>query len=435
MGGRFASDVLAPDPARRRILLDVLDAALDAVDPAAVTAAALTRSRRGITVCGEQVPAPDGVTVLALGKAAPAMAAAAVDALGDLMAEGVAASVTGAGPAGLAAFRGGHPIPDEGSVAAGEALLAAAGRAGRAGAGRVVLVLISGGGSALAEVPWPGLTLDDLMFTTDALLRSGVDITRVNAVRKHCSALKGGRLAAAAAPARLVTLAISDVVGSPLDAIASGPTVADPTTFADALAVASTVQAAPAVLEHLRSGAAGAVPESPAHVPGSVFVIADGGTAARAAAQAAAAQGIEAGVVGTGLTGSARSVGAQVANAARSLSRPGMLVWAGETTVAVVGRGRGGRNQELALAAGMVLEGDDRVAVASFGTDGIDGPTDAAGGIGDGGTVGRGRSSGHDAGRALDDNDAYTFLQASGDLLVTGPTGTNVVDLVIAWRS
>ena len=164
-----------------------------------------------------------------------------------------------------------------------------------------------------------------------------------------------------------------------------------------------------------------------------IAVIADGAAAAHAAAHAARANGIEARVRATNLTGEAREAGTDVASAARALG--GLHVWAGETTVAVLGPGRGGRNQELALAAGITLEGDDRVVVASLGTDGIDGPTDAAGAIGDGGTVRRGRRAGRDARAALEANDAYPYLEATGDLLITGPTGTNVGDLVIAWRS
>lgn len=431
--------MVANDPDRRRVLVGVLDAALDAVDAADSTAGALARSGPEIAVRGERVAAPDGVTVLALGKAAPAMAAAAVEILGDLVIEGVVASTTTDGPPGMACYRGGHPAPDEGSVLAGEAMLEAARRAGRAGPGRVVLVLISGGGSAIAEVPRPGITLDDLAVTTDALLRSGADITGVNAVRKHCSALKGGRLAEAAAPARVVTLVISDVIGNPLDAVASGPTVPDPTTFADALALARDVPVAPAVLAHLRAGAEGKTPETPAG--GAVFtdavtvVVADGETAARAAVRAAHHLRIEGRVAGTELAGSARLAGAHVAATAQRLERPEMLVWCGETTVQVVGDGRGGRNQELALAAGVALDGDERVVVASLGTDGIDGPTDAAGGIGDGGTVGRSLRVGRPAQEGLDRNDAYSVMQRSGDLLICGPTGTNVGDLVIAWRS
>ncbi len=434
---RFAPEVLAPDPARRRVILEILEHAIDAVDPERVIRGALEGTGRGLLACGEEVGAPDGVTVLALGKAAPSMAEAALDVLGDLVVDGVVASPWGTGPPGLVARRGGHPVPDRGSIAAGEALLDAARRAGRAGSGRVVLVLLSGGGSATAEVPWPGLTLDDLAATTSALLRSGADITQVNAVRKHCSALKGGRLATAAHPARLVTLVISDVAGNPLDVIASGPTVPDPSTFAGALEVARGAPAAPAVLAHLESGTAGGVPETP--VGGPVFdrqvieVIADGAAAAHAAARAARGNGIEARVQGTNLAGEARDAGTDVASAARALG--GMHVWAGETTVEVLGRGLGGRNQELALAAGITLEGDDRVVVASLGTDGVDGPTDAAGAIGDGGTVARGMRARRDARAALAANDAHPYLEAAGDLLVTGPTGTNVGDVVIAWRS
>jgi hydroxypyruvate reductase len=313
-------------------------------------------------------------------------------------------------------------------------------------------VLISGGGSALLPLPADALPLADYQALTGLLLRCGADITEINAIRKHCSRLQGGQLARLAAPAQVVTLILSDVVGTPLDAIASGPTVPDPSTFADAVAILRRHgildQIPGSVRDHLLAGAAGAIPDTPK--PGDPLfqhvtnvVIGDNASAGRAAVAEAHRLGFSSALLTTFIQGEAREVGRAVAGLAQGIAcgqsdfaAPACLVLGGETTVTIRGQGTGGRNQELALAAAIALDSyplpeDVEVAVASLGTDGTDGPTDAAGGVAWPDTVARGRALGLDARAALADNDSYHYLGALGDLIVTGPTGTNVNDLIV----
>jgi len=276
-----------------------------------------------------------------------------------------------------------------------------------------------------------------LSETNWALLECGADIVDTNTVRKHLSAIKGGRLAAAASRARLVTLVLSDVVGDPLDVIASGPTVPDPTTYADALAVvdrrAIFESMSGRALGHLERGRRGLVEETPKqpHPRHEIEVIGSGAVAAEAAAAFLHSQGVAARVVSTRWVGEARE--AAVLAVATASEDDEVLIFAGETTVTVRGSGRGGRNQEAALAAAMEIDGRD-VTFLAGGTDGIDGPTDAAGGLVDGGTIDRGLAARFDPFAALADNDTYPFLAAAGDLVVTGPTGTNVADLWLLRR-
>ena len=343
----------------------------------------------------------------------------------------------------------GHPVPDAAGLA-GAAQIATllSGLTPR----DLVFVLISGGGSALLPLPVEGISLADYQALTGALLRCGADITEINTIRKHCSRLQGGQLARLAAPAQVVTLILSDVVGTPLDAIASGPTVPDRSTFADALAILTRYgildQIPGSVRGHLLTGAAGAIPDTPK--PGDPLfervtnvVIGDNASAGRAAVAEARRLGFSSALLTTFIQGEAREVGRAVAGLAQGIAcgqsdfvAPACLVLGGETTVTIRGQGSGGRNQELALAAAIALDSyplPDGVeaAVVSLGTDGTDGPTDAAGGIAWPDTVARGRALGLDARAALADNDSYPYLGALGDLIVTGPTGTNVNDLVM----
>lgn len=427
---RFDPAVSTNDPGPRGRLLHVLEAALEAVDPATAMARSLVRDGGNLRVGDREVAVPKGkVVLLALGKASVAMARAAVEVVDGLALTGVVVAPAPAQLPGLEVIVGSHPVPDERSLNAGRRLLDLA---DSAGPDDLVLALVSGGGSALAEVLVPGVGLDDLRAVTAALLRTGAPITELNTVRRHLSLLKGGGLAAAAVPARVVTLVVSDVVGNPLEVVAGGPTVADPTRPEDALRVIGdrsidVPSAVAAALENRRAA-------SGEHREGIVAVIADGAVAARAAQAAAVRLGIIADVGSTTLEGIARQVGAELAASALRLEPGTMAVYAGETTVEVRGGGRGGRNQELALAAGIALEESPGMLVASVGTDGIDGPTAAAGGIGDLGTVARGVTRGLDARSALDGNDSATYLAAVGDQLRCGPTGTNVGDVMVAYR-
>jgi hydroxypyruvate reductase len=421
-------------------------AALAAVDPATAVGRALGRD-------GDDVLLRDAngivarhrgpVCVVGAGKAAAGMARAAATLLGRSIGRGLVIVPHGGGggaPDAIAIREGAHPVPDAASVSSTDELLELV----RAADPRTLLVvLLSGGASALLAAPSDGVTLADLQALTHDLLAAGCEIGELNTVRKHCSRVTGGRLAALTAGAAACwTLVLSDVVGDDLGTIASGPTVADPTTYADALAVLARygVTPSPAVDAQLRRGAAGAVVETPK--PGDpVFarvrtqIVGRNADAVAAAAGAARARGYAVTVAGESLAGDAAPAGERVAGRLRALPGTGAvgLVAGGETTVRAEPGGVGGRCQHLAVAAALVLDGA-RAVVLAAGTDGVDGPTGAAGGCVDGETIERARAAGVDARVALETTDSHRFLAATGDLVVTGPTGTNVADVVVALR-
>jgi hydroxypyruvate reductase len=422
-------------------------AALAAVEPGAAVARALVRDGDTLVLrdAGGVVARHRGpVCVVGAGKAAPAMARAAATIVASSLTSGLVIAPHGgaSGGGGAIAIReGAHPVPDASSVASTEALLALV----RAADSRtLVVVLLSGGASALLAAPSDGVDLGGMQTLTRELLAAGCAIGALNTVRKHCSRVTGGRLAAAAvAAAACWSLVLSDVVEDDLATIASGPTVADPTTYADALAVLARhgVTPPPAVAAHLAHGAAGAIPETPK--PGDpVFartrtVLVGRNADARAAAAAAArARGYAVTIVDEPLEGDAAHAGARVATALRNLpgTGPVALVAGGETTVRARPGGVGGRCQHLAVAAAVALAGMPAVLLAA-GTDGVDGPTNSAGGCVDGETIDRARTAGLDAGAALAATDSHRLLAATGDLVVTGPTGTNVADVVVALRA
>lgn len=459
------------NPCRRQQLIEIMTAALRAVDPAEAVRRHLQRRGDILQVGGAHYDLRRfrRVIVLGGGKAGAPMAAAVMEILGDRVAGGAVVVKHGhTAPSGMWQVRfgygdgipasrplaslgpielieAGHPVPDEAGLMGARRVL---GWLNGLSAEDLVICLISGGGSALLPAPVEGVRLEDKQALTELLLRAGATINEINAVRKHCSLLKGGQLARQAAPATLITLVMSDVVGSPLDVIASGPTVPDPSTFADAYAVLERyglIEQAPAsIVAHLRQGMAGRLTETPK--PGDpcfehvqTIVIGDNRIAAQAAAECARQLGFSAQVLTTFVEGEAREVARvcaallkEEAQANAPLPRPACLILGGETTVTVRGQGKGGRNQELALAAALALDGWSDVAIVSLGTDGTDGPTDAAGAVATGWTVRAGKAVGLDAAAMLSDNDAYRFFSALGDLIVTGPTGTNVNDLILA---
>ncbi len=383
------------------------------------------------------------VLALGCGKASGAMARAAEDVLGDRIAEGFVVVKDGytVPLRRVALAEAGHPVPDERGLAASARLLELARGAREED---LVLFLVSGGGSALTPAPAPPVTLAEKQEVTRLLLAAGATIGELNAVRKHLSRFKGGQLARAAWPATTLTLALSDVIGDPLDVIASGPTAPDPTTFATALEVLERrrvwVRTPASVLDRLEAGLKGEVEETPK--PGDrVFtrvtnvVIGNNALITDAAVSAAERLGYRPHFLTRELQGEARQVAGELVERARAIEAPACLVAGGETTVTVKGRGKGGRCQEFALAAAIEFRPSDNLTVLAAGTDGTDGPTDAAGAIVDGSTVGRGKAAGADPERALADNDAYSFLRASGDLLVSGPTNTNLLDLYLIFRS
>ncbi len=386
--------------------------------------------------------------MIAVGKAAPFMAAAFAGVDGMLVRDGI---VIGTHlpidlPKALEWIPSSHPLPDERSVAAGRRALDVARQTSR---DETLVVLLSGGASALMAVPAGSLTLEDKRIAVNALLKAGADITALNTVRKHLSAVKGGRLAAAAA-GPTVCFAISDVVGDDLSVIGSGPTVPDPSTYRDAWNYVERYgverQLTPAAREYLRAGLEGTIEETPS--PGDprlersiTRVIGGRFNAMTGAADAARSLGYHAIVVDEPVVGDARTLGPTVLNMARALAeggtRPLAVIASGETTVKVVGNGKGGRNQEMALSVVNPLADEPgEMALASMGTDGIDGPTDAAGAFADTTTLERARAQSLDPNASLADNNAYAFFGGLGDLIMTGPTTTNVGDIqVVLFRS
>jgi glycerate 2-kinase len=408
----------------RSFLRQLLDAAIAAANPDVIIAPHLPAPPRGRTI------------VLGAGKAAAAMARAVERHMSGPI-EGLVVTRYGhAVPcARVEVVEAAHPVPDAAGGAAARRILA---YARSAGAGDLVLCLISGGASALLALPADGLALEDKQAVNRALLASGADIAQMNAVRKHLSAIKGGRLAAAAHPAQVESLLISDVPGDDPAVIGSGPTVPDPSTFADALAILRQYAIEPpaAVLEHLRAAKDETPkPGDPRLAGARTIIVARPQASLEAAAAAARAAGITPVILGDALEGEAREVGKVLAGIALQVRRHGqpapspcVLLSGGETTVTVRGQGRGGRNAELLLALAIHLNGAPGISALAADTDGVDGSEDNAGAIALPDTLARAREKGLDARAMLADNDAYGFFASLGDLVVTGPTLTNVND-------
>ncbi len=444
-------------PPERRIVRDIFLAGVEAADPYQAVLACLQFDGGQLSISRERWGHASRrsddwrrVHLLALGKAAVAMARAALDVIPERLLAEPALAVTDYAciqpVANCQVMGAGHPLPDAAGLGAARQM---AGRAEAAQAGELVLLLLSGGGSSMAPLPVDGVTLADKFSATQLLLACGASINEINCVRKHLSQFKGGGLARLAAPAALHTLILSDVIGDDVSAISSGPTAPDPTTFADAIEIARRYgierRLPPAVLNYLTLGMAGGAPETPK--PGAaVFAACEhtlvGGNAVSVAAaeQAALNLGWPARIYSRALRGEARRAARELAAQALSLAsaEPGArlaLIAGGETTVALGERfGVGGRNQELALAFALAaeeLEFNRGWTFLSGGTDGRDGPTDAAGAIVDPSTLAGIRGAGIDPQRALDAHDAYPALRAADALLLTGATGTNVADLQI----
>ena len=437
----------------RQIAWQIIRAALKAVDPEIAVKNYFDHHPELV----DPIKASAGrIIVVGAGKAGAPMVAAVSEIFGDQIVAGRVIVKYGHGlktssqeRAGkIQITEAGHPLPDQAGLLAAQEIVQLLTQTDEAD---TVLCLISGGGSALLTLPADGLSLSDLQATTESLLAAGATINQINTIRKHLSAVKGGQLARLAAPAQVQALILSDVVGDPLEVIASGPTVPDPTTFADAWAIVAHYQLESSlpetVIQRLRAGRAGNLADTPK--PGDpIFkrvnnaIIGSNRIAAQAAVAAARTAGFEAQLLTTFVEGEAREVGRVVAGLAKGLARdeggltrPACFVLGGETTVTLKGDGRGGRNQELALAAAIALEGWPDVLIVCLGTDGTDGPTDAAGAFADGETVGRARARGLEAVEYLNRNDAYHFFAPFNDLILTGPTQTNVNDLtfILVW--
>ncbi|WP_435115138.1 glycerate kinase type-2 family protein [Halolamina sp. C58] len=430
------------------VALDCLAAGIRRVDPERATRDAFAVDDDRLEITTDEHTAVDltefdRVLVLGGGKAAPGVVRALDARLGGRIDDGLIVvpeddPAVGESIGAVAVEGGGHPLPTPEGVAATEELLELAETADER---TLVLAAVTGGASALLAAPAGELSVGDLRRSSRALLDAGADIDEINAVRKHTSRVKGGRLAAAAAPATVVTLAVSDVVGDPPSVIGSGPTVPDGTTYADALSVIDRHGVdVPAVRTHLDAGDAGEYPETPgtdAELPGTTHVVAGARTAIDAAATAAAERGYEPSVLSSRVRGAARAtapthvaIAEEAAIAGDPVEPPAVLLSGGEATVDVHGEGEGGPNTEFALAAALSLAGSvdgagDEVVVAAIDTDGRDGATDAAGALVDAETI-EDREAARDA---LERNDSLGYLGDRDAALVTGPTGTNVNDL------
>ena len=383
--------------------------------------------------------------VAAFGKASYEMCRAAEDYMGSLITDGVAVTRYGSGGKlkKIRLFEASHPLSDDNGLKATEKIVELLKGAGK---NTLILCLISGGGSSLLVSPLDGISLEEQRRTADLLLRSGADINEVNAVRKHISKIKGGKLAGLAAPAHVISLIISDVVGDHLDAIASGPTAPDGSTFKDAMDILKNYsifdKAPQSVSKLLEAGLNGKVEETlkkddPVFQNVHNRIIADNKTALAAATAEAERIGFTVETRDEAVTGDAVTAGKMLADFALEIKEkkndqtPGCYLSGGETTVTVKGNGKGGRNMELALAFAQRLDGECGITLLSAGTDGIDGVTDAAGAVVDSATIDKAKKAGCNPLEYLDDNDSYSLLKMTGDLLITGPTGTNVTDIQI----
>jgi len=430
----------------REDAVSIFRAGLEAANPVAAV-------ERHVDVEGDilrvgQVPYPldsfAGIYVVGMGKASALMAKPLLDHLGDRVMGGIINVKYGHRYplGGIRVVEAGHPVPDdEGLRGTREMMRLLEGT----GLRDLVFCLLSGGGSALAPAPAEGLSLGHKREVTRMLLECGAPIHEINSIRKHLSGIKGGRLARLAQPSRVISLVLSDVIGNDLSTIASGPTVPDPSTFYDCLRILTRfnlVDAVPhVVLKHLERGARGEISDTPkgddpAFLRTQNLIVGSNALALAAARETAAGLGYNALILSSSVSGETREVarvhaaiGREVAETGSPVPPPACIISGGETTVTVRGKGKGGRNQEFVLAAALDMEGVEDTVVLSCGTDGTDGPTDAAGAVADGQTVERGRRAGLDARRHLENNDAYPFFQALEDLIITGPTLTNVMDL------
>ena len=433
----------------RRTIIELIEEGLKAADPYSAVRKHLSRIEDQVVV-DEKKFSPKHVFLIALGKASIPMTLAVEDVLSNLIAGGVVSApkysrgVFSRLPRRVEVVWAGHPVPDEDSVRAGEKALEIAERASEED---LVLVLVSGGGSALMERPADEISLRELMETTKLLLKSGATIDEINTVRKHLSWFKGGWLARKAYPANLVALIVSDVVGDPLETIASGPTAPDPTRFEDAYMVLKHYglweKLPEKPREYIEKGLRGKAPETPK--PGDkVFekvynkVVASNIVSLKAMEEKARSLGYNTIILTSRIQGEARHVGRVLAGIALEsyyngypIKPPAVILAGGETTVTVVGDGKGGRNQELVLGAAADINGCHGVVIASIGTDGIDGVTDAAGAIADAHTLTRAKEKKLNPYDFLARNDSYHFFKELGDLVITGPTGTNVNDIQV----
>ncbi|WP_041081514.1 glycerate kinase type-2 family protein [Thermotoga profunda] len=375
------------------------------------------------------------VVLVSIGKAAWRMAKSAKEVLGDKISKGIVITKYGYSQGeikDIEIYEAGHPVPDENTIIATERALQIVSDLTEKD---VVLFLISGGGSALFEKPKGNITLRQLQDLTEQLLKSGASIIEINTIRKHLSSVKGGRFAQKVHPAKIISLVLSDVLGDRLDSIASGPAWPDSSTSEEALRIIQkyNIKVDDSLLKELNEETPKKLENVESYIVGSVKI------ACEKASQVASKLGYNTFILTTTLSCEAKEAGRFIASIAkeivennRPISKPAALILGGETVVHVTGKGKGGRNQELVLSAAIEIDGLENVVICSVGTDGTDGPTDAAGGIVNGATFKKMKSIGIDPVKMLLNNDSYNALKAVGDLLITGPTGTNVNDLIVA---
>ncbi len=426
------------------LVADIFYSALHSVDPYELVKTQTARIRAVFQNDGYH-----RLLIIGFGKAACPMAKAAEDGLSGLIDEGLVITKCGHcnrhRPEVVRIIEAGHPEPDEHGMKGTAEIMRLLNEADE---NTLVVCLISGGGSALLVSPTDGITIKEKKLITALLLKAGADIQELNAVRKHISRIKGGRLAQLANPAKVFSLILSDVIGDSLDVIASGPTTPDPTTYSDALSVLEKYrlidESPESILRVLRDGDKGLVPETAKEGDRAFekienLIIGGNKKALIAAKKRAEELGLLSNIISDNIRGEARQIGKWLAEKVISEKRdvdvhqkPLCLISGGETTVTVRGMGLGGRNMELALAFAMEIDGTQGITFLSAGTDGTDGPTEAAGAIVDGETVRRARKDGLDPTEYLCKNDSYNFFSKEGGLFVTGPTGTNVMDIQLA---
>lgn len=418
----------------------ILAAAIQAVDPGNSVQRYIQRIGNALQI-GEQSYRLDNfrqIRILGIGKAAEGMAVALSALLAGFSYQGllVPKHAPSQNLPGFVALPGGHPVPDEQSLIAGERALQLVSDLSE---DDLLICLVSGGGSALMAAPLPGITLADMQALTSLMLQCGARIDEINTLRRHIDLLKGGGLARLTAPARIVSLILSDVVNNPLEAIASGPTAPDPSSLDDVQGIldkyAIRKQVPRSILVALESAAESPKPGALLFESVQNLVIGSNVQAVQAAVQQAQQEGFSARSLGCHWQGEARQVGQTLSQMLKNTpdARPFCLVAGGETTVTLRGNGRGGRNQELALGSVTDLAGLPNVMVVALATDGEDGPTDAAGAAVTGDTFRRGHEIGLQPAAYLDNNDAYTYFNDLADLLKPGPTGTNVNDLTLMF--
>lgn len=451
MAKQFSVKGLLPQQAE--VVYSVLTAALSAVDPRLAVSRSLSLQGHELSVSGKIINLQEfhRIRLVGVGKASVAMTQGALDILGSQVTDGFLI-VKHQPPEGyvlplqISVHQGGHPVPSQESITSTSALQAFLQDSSPTD---LVLCLISGGGSALMTLLPENINLEDIQQLTRLLLACGADIGEINTLRKHLDRVKGGGLARMACPAKMVTLVLSDVIGSPLDVIASGPTVADSSTFSQAVQILRKYQieesVPPAIISLLHRGQLGEVPETlkpgdPILINACVEVVGSNALAAVAGLNEAVKKGLNPLLLTTYLQGEASQSGVVLASLLKQVDatgdpipRPACIAAGGETTVTLHGQGLGGRNQELALGSTFVLSGLENVALVTLGTDGEDGPTDAAGAVVTGDTIWRAKSQGLDPLAYLQNNDSYHFFRALGDLVTTGSTGTNVNDLVFLF--